>query len=68
MLLVAVVLPIQELVTPWPGAKTSTTEPKFENEARASEMVLAPTVIAEGARAGEVLAALTLSLPAATVT
>ena len=29
--------------------------PKFENEARASAMVVAPTVIAVGARAGETL-------------
>ena len=44
----------------------STTEPKLEKEARASAIVLAPTVLAEGARAGEVFAALALSLPAAT--
>lgn len=44
----------------------STTEPKLEKEARTSAIVLAPTVLAEGARAGEVFAALALSLPAAT--
>ena len=49
-----------------PGAKMSTTEPKLEKEARASAIVLAPTVLAEGTRAGEVFAALALSLPAAT--
>lgn len=44
----------------------STTEPKLEKEARASAMVEAPTVTALGARAGEVDAASTLELPAAT--
>lgn len=68
MLLVSVLLPIQELMTLWPGAKMSTTLPKLENEARASPIVVAPTVMAEGARAGDVFAALALSFPAATVT
>src|SRR5262245_30656704 len=40
-----------------PGAKTSTTEPKFENDARASVRVLAPTVIASPTRAGDEFAA-----------
>jgi len=44
----------------------STTEPKLENEARASPIVVAPTVTAEGARAGEEVAASVLELPAAT--
>ena len=44
----------------------STTEPKLEKEARASPIVLAPTVMAEGTRAGEVFAASVLELPAAT--
>ena len=49
-----------------PGAKTSTTDPKLEKEARASAIVVAPTVIAEGARAGLEVAASALSFPAAT--
>ena len=36
-----------------PGAKTSTHEPKFEYEARASVDVVAPTVMALATRAGE---------------
>jgi hypothetical protein len=67
MLLVAVVLPIQVLVMPRPGAKTSTILPKLENDARVSVIVDAPTVTAEGERAGEVLAASTLPFPAATL-
>ena len=38
---------------PTPGAKTSRQEPKFEKGARASLLVVAPTVIACGSRAGE---------------
>ncbi len=68
MLFVALVLPIQELMTFCPGAKMSTTVPKLEKEARASAIVEAPTVLAEGARAGEVPLASALSLPAATET
>ena len=49
-----------------PGANKSTTLPKLENDALESEMVLAPTVIADSARAGEVSLASTLSFPAAT--
>lgn len=49
-----------------PGANKSTTRPKLENSARASAMVLAPTVTTLGARAGEVSFALTLEFPAAT--
>ena len=40
--------------------------PKFEYDARASVLVVAPTVIAAAARAGEKLHALALELPAAT--
>jgi len=36
-----------------PGANRSKHVPKFENDARASVLVVAPTVIAFGARAGE---------------
>jgi hypothetical protein len=43
----------QALITFSPGPNTSTTLPKFENDALASEMVLAPTVIAAGTPAGE---------------
>ena len=59
-------LPIQELMTFWPGANKSTTDPKLENDALASAIVVAPMVLAEGARAGDVLRASTPSLPAAT--
>ena len=38
---------------PAPGAKMSRQLPKFEKEARASVEVVAPTVIASGAEAGE---------------
>lgn len=62
------VLPIQALVISTPGAKISTTDPKFENEAISSAIVVAPTVFAEGARAGLVSPASTPSFPAATVT
>src|SRR5262245_3345316 len=40
--------------------------PKFENEERASLVVVEPTVIAFAARAGDVLQAFALLLPAAT--
>lgn len=49
-----------------PGAKISTTEPKFENDALASAMVEAPTVMTAGARAGELVLASALEFPAAT--
>lgn len=49
-----------------PGAKRSTQLPKLEYEARASEVVVAPTVSAWGAAAGELLQALAPELPAAT--
>ena len=61
-----VLLPIQLLITLAPGPHTSMTAPKLENEAFASAMVEAATVIADGALAGEVFWALTFELPAAT--
>ena len=36
-----------------PGAKRSRHVPKFENDARASVLVVAPTVFAAATRAGE---------------
>src|ERR1044071_2171679 len=47
---------------PEPGAKMSKQVPKFENEARASLVVVAPTVMALAARAGEVVQASVLLL------
>lgn len=49
-----------------PGAKISTTLPKFENDERASVLVEDPTVIAAATRAGEELDAFVFALPAAT--
>jgi hypothetical protein len=63
---VAVSLVRQVEVMLLPGAKMSTQVPKFENDERASLVVVEPTVIAFGARAGETLQAFWLSLPAAT--
>lgn len=51
---------------PEPGAKRSRHAPKLENDARASVVVVAPTVIAFAARAGEELHASALLFPAAT--
>jgi hypothetical protein len=52
-----------------PGANRSRQRPKFENEARASVMVVAPTVSADVvALAGESVHASTFVLPAATTT
>jgi hypothetical protein len=48
-----------------PGAKMSTTLPKFENDDRASVLVDDPTVIASLTRAGEKLLAFAFELPAA---
>jgi hypothetical protein len=62
----AVLLPIQSEVMFTPGALISTQEPKLENEANPSVMVVAPTVIADGSLAGENVHALTLLFPAAT--
>ena len=63
---VAVSLLSQALVMPEPGAKMSRHVPKFENDERLSVFVVAPTVIALAARAGETLQAFWFSLPAAT--
>jgi hypothetical protein len=49
-----------------PGANTSRQRPQLENDARASFELVAPTVIAEAADAGETEHASALSLPAAT--
>ena len=51
---------------PEPGANRSRHVPKFENDERASVVVVEPTVIAFAARAGDSLHALALLLPAAT--
>ena len=51
---------------PEPGAKMSKHVPKFENDERASLAVVDPTVMALAARAGEVVQASVLLLPAAT--
>jgi hypothetical protein len=60
--------PIQAEEILLPGAWISTQGPKFENEDFASRLVVAPTVIAEGARAGEKSQAFLLEFPAATTT
>ena len=62
---VAVSLVFQDDVIALPGAKMSRHVPKFENDARASVFVVAPTVFAAGARAGELLHAFAFELPAA---
>ena len=50
----AVLLAIPVLCTVTPGAKISTAVPKLENEARVSvALSIAPTVMADGAEAGE---------------
>lgn len=68
MVLVAVFEVLQAEVMDEPGAKMSTQVPKFEYEARASVEVVAATVKALGARAGDVVQASRLLLPAATTT
>jgi hypothetical protein len=50
-----------------PGARTSTLDPKLENEVSSSLMVVAPTVMAEETRAGETSLASLLSFPAGTM-
>jgi hypothetical protein len=62
---VAVSLVFHAEVMLLPGAKMSRHVPKFENEARASELVVAPTVLAAATRAGEVVHASAFELPAA---
>ena len=52
---VAVSLVFHDDVMLLPGAKMSTQVPKFENDERASVVVVEPTVIALGSRAGETL-------------
>src|SRR5215470_728312 len=64
-LAVAALLENHADVMPWPGANRSTQAPRLENDARASTLVLAPTVRAWPTRAGESLHASALSLPAA---
>ena len=66
IVLVAVSLVLHADVMLLPGAKMSRQVPKFENEERASVVVVEPTVIAFGTRAGETLQAFWFSFPAAT--
>ncbi len=63
---VAVVPVYQADVMLEPGANRSRQVPKFENDERASVLVVAPTVTAAATRDGEPLQALVFSLPAAT--
>ena len=53
IVLVAISLVFHDDVMLEPGAKTSTHVPKLENDERASVLVVDPTVIALGTRAGE---------------
>ena len=53
-------------VMAWPGAKASRQPPKLENAARASVLVVAPTVMTSEVEAGEVPHASMLLFPAAT--
>src|SRR6476469_4635985 len=62
---VCVSLPLYDDVIDWPSAKMSTQVPNFENDARASVLVVAPTVIACGVRAGDCVQASAFELPAA---
>lgn len=62
---IAVSLVNHDDVMSLPGAKMSRHVPIFENEARASLIVVAPTVIALATRAGEKLQASKPSFPAA---
>ena len=62
---VAVLLVLHADRMPDPGAKMSTTLPKFENDDRASLLVDEPTVIAAATRAGEEFAAFVFEFPAA---
>src|SRR5918993_834538 len=63
---IAVSLRCQDEVMLEPGAKISTHVPKFENDERASVLVVEPTVIALATRAGEKPQASVLTLPAPT--
>jgi hypothetical protein len=51
--IVAVALVFHAEVMLVPGAKMSTQVPKLENDERASELVVEPTVMASAVRAGE---------------
>ena len=62
---VAVSLVIHAEVMLEPGAKMSRHVPKFENDERASVLVVEPTVFAAATRAGDELHALAFELPAA---
>ena len=54
LIVLVAVLPVYHAeVMELPGAKRSRQLPKFEYDARASVLVVAPTVIADAARAGE---------------
>src|SRR5262245_3735022 len=66
IVLVAVLLVAQVDVMLDPGAKMSTQVPKLENDDRASVLVVEPTVMAAGTRAGDELQAFALEFPAAT--
>jgi hypothetical protein len=66
MVWVAVFEPIQPAVMLTPGPKISTQVPKFEKLARASALLLAATVIADGVRAGDWVQASALLFPADT--
>jgi hypothetical protein len=55
----------QEEVMLTPGARISTPAPKFENEANASLLSVAPTVIASATRAGDAVEASADEFPAA---
>ena len=66
MVLVAVALPIQSDVMVDPGALMSTHVPQFEYDANASDIVVAPTVMAVGSPEGDELQASAALLPAAT--
>jgi hypothetical protein len=57
IVLVAVSDPIQAEVIATPGAKMSRHLPTLENVALASDLSVAPTVIASGVRAGETVQA-----------
>ena len=62
---VAVSLVFQDEVMLLPGAKMSRHVPKLEKDARASVLVVAPTVFAAGTRAGDELHAFAFEFPAA---
>src|SRR6266508_2542318 len=65
MVFVAVLLEYQSDVMLTPGPKMSTHVPKFENDARVSVLSVAATVMAAPTRAGDVVQASVLLLPAA---